>query len=228
MDFMNMGTHMTAPTVNSMTKTGAHTTNSEITIAPITKKMWIREDAGSTSLARQLRRVTEEEEEEEGSKGPRIPLCREFIQSDYRLKEEEEEVAVREGACPKELGTHPKEKGMRPKEERAAAQMSDKTQKPPRRMLTPDYTLLDCSTEEMEDYLRSSSQGPEDYSLPPPVRSPSRRRARSPSPQPRKPSPRCTQPLPLPPQHRNPSPSQGLSPPPRERGRERVETVLRR
>ncbi|KAJ7411149.1 hypothetical protein BTVI_50953 [Pitangus sulphuratus] len=51
--------------------------------------------------------------------------------------------------------------------------MADKTQKPPKRMLTPDYTLLDCSTEEMEDYLRSSSRGLEDYSLPSPVRNPS-------------------------------------------------------
>ncbi|KAJ7414136.1 hypothetical protein BTVI_41623 [Pitangus sulphuratus] len=66
---------------------------------------------------------------------------------------------------PKELGAHPKEKGMRPKEEGAAAQMPDGIQKPPRRMLTPDYTLLDCSTEDMEDYLRSSSRGPEDYLL---------------------------------------------------------------
>ncbi|KAJ7407940.1 hypothetical protein BTVI_60945 [Pitangus sulphuratus] len=134
MDSMNMGTQMTTPTANSMTETGTHITNSEITVAPITKKKtWIRDNAGSTSLAPRLRCVTEEEE-----------------------------VVVREKAHPKELGAHPKEKGMHPKEEGAAAQMPDETQKPPRRMLTPDYTLLDCSTEEMEDYLRSSSRGPED------------------------------------------------------------------
>ncbi|KAJ7400431.1 hypothetical protein BTVI_105509 [Pitangus sulphuratus] len=196
MDFMNMGTHMTTSTANSMTETGAHTTNSEITIVPVTKKKtWIREDAGSTSLIPRLRHVTEEEEEE-GAKGPTIPLHREFIQFKYRLKQEEE-VAMREGARPKELGAGPKEKGTHPKEEGAVAQMPDKTQKPAKRMLTPDYTLLDCSTEEMEDYLRSSSLGLEDYSLPPPMRSPSRRRAQSPSPQSRKPSPRRTQPLPL-------------------------------
>ncbi|KAJ7397835.1 hypothetical protein BTVI_131594 [Pitangus sulphuratus] len=202
MDFMNMGIHMTTSTANSMTETGAHTTNSEITITPITKKKtWIREDAGSTSLTPQLRSVTEEEEEEEGAKGPRIPLCREFIPSDYELKEEEEEVAVREGvrpkelgACPKELGAHPKEKGTHPKKGGAAAQVPDKTQKAPRRMLTPDYTLLGCSKEEIEGYLRSSSWGLEDYSLHPPLRNLSQCRAQSPSPQPRKPSPRCTQP----------------------------------
>ncbi|XP_050184090.1 uncharacterized protein LOC126646668 [Myiozetetes cayanensis] len=193
MDFMNMGTPAT-----STTKTGAHTTDPEITIAPITKKkMWIRDDAGSTSLAPRLRRVTEEEEE----------------------------LAVREGTRPKELGARPKERGMRPKEEGAAAQMPDGTQKP-RKVLTPEYTLLDCSTEEMEDYLKSSSQGPEDYSLPPPARSPSRRRARSPSPQARKPSLQQTQPPPQPPQHRSPSPRHVPFPPPRERGR--VETVPHR
>ncbi|KAJ7414758.1 hypothetical protein BTVI_40273 [Pitangus sulphuratus] len=141
MDFMNKGTHMTTSTANSMIETGAYTTNSEITIAPVTKKkMWIREDAGPTSLVSRLRRVTEEEEEEEGVKGPRILLCREFILFEYRLKEEEEEVAVREGHS-KELGVCPKEKGSRPKEEGAAAQMADKTQKPPRRMLTPFLTV---------------------------------------------------------------------------------------
>ncbi|KAJ7408136.1 hypothetical protein BTVI_60726 [Pitangus sulphuratus] len=171
MDFMNTRTHMTTSTAKAMTETGVHTTNSEITIAPVTKKKtWIREDAGPTSLVPRLRCVTEEEE---GAKGPRISLCREFFPSEYRLKEEgmtatEEEVVVREGARPKELGVSPKEKRTHPQEEGVAAQMVDKTQKPPKRMLTPDYTLLDCSAEEMEDYLRSSSRGLEDYSLPPP------------------------------------------------------------
>ncbi|KAJ7400196.1 hypothetical protein BTVI_107523 [Pitangus sulphuratus] len=83
MDFMNMGTYMTTSTVKGMPETGAHTTNSEIIIVPATiKKMWIREDAGPTSLVPRLRHVTEEEEKEE-AKGPRIPLHREFIPSEY-------------------------------------------------------------------------------------------------------------------------------------------------
>ncbi|KAJ7401876.1 hypothetical protein BTVI_91840 [Pitangus sulphuratus] len=213
MDFMNMGTHMTKSTTNTMTKTRAPTTNSEITIAPVTKKkMWIREDAGPSNLVPRSRRITEEEGEEEGGvKGPRIPLRREFVPSAYRLKEEEEEVTVKEGTPSKEFGAHPKEKGTCPNEEGAAAQMPDKTQKPLKRMLTPDYTLLDCSTEEMEDYLRSSSQY---YSLLPPMRNPSLHHVRSPSPQFRKLSPWLTQSLPLPPQHRNPSPRRARSPPP--------------
>ncbi|KAJ7412315.1 hypothetical protein BTVI_46736 [Pitangus sulphuratus] len=135
-----------------MTETGAHTTNSEITIAPVTKKMWIREDAGPTSLVPRLRRVIEEEEE--GAKGPRIPLRREFIPSEYRLGD---------------------------------GRLSE--------ILIPGSGGL------------------------------FRHCAQSPSPQSRKPSPRRTQSLPLPPQHRNPSPLHARSPPPCERGRERVETV---